>query len=183
MVGVRVSAERLWLRQFSLTLQGSVCGQQYGNLDEASAIARAPRKCLVIWCGDHKQTPGGLRKTDEAKAFRRKLLLTKNDIWRHLFLTKQRKNLYEEGCYNGEDFEDVKRQWEAKKEYFLEFKRMAATLLVLTWPRHFMALVLTTLRRTMQLKNRRHYMHVDGRQKTVFMFLIPNLHPICTCSC
>ena len=49
-------------------------GQQYGNLDEASAIARAPRKCLVIWCGDHKQTPGGLRKTDEAKAFRRKLL-------------------------------------------------------------------------------------------------------------
>ena len=32
------------------------------------------RKCLVIWCGDHKQTPGGLRKTDEAKAFRRKLL-------------------------------------------------------------------------------------------------------------
>ena len=49
-------------------------GQQYGNLDEASAIARAPRKCLVIWCGDHKQTPGGLRKTDGAKAFRRKLL-------------------------------------------------------------------------------------------------------------
>ena len=33
-------------------------GQQYGNMDEASAIARAPRKCLVIWCGDHKQTPG-----------------------------------------------------------------------------------------------------------------------------
>ena len=49
-------------------------GQQYGNLDEASAVARAPRKCLVIWCGDHKQTPGGLRKTDEAKAFRQKLL-------------------------------------------------------------------------------------------------------------
>ena len=33
-----------------------------------------PRKCLVIWCGDHKQAPGGLRKTEEAKAFRRKLL-------------------------------------------------------------------------------------------------------------
>ena len=29
-------------------------GQQYGNLDEASAIARVPRKCLVVWCGDHK---------------------------------------------------------------------------------------------------------------------------------
>ena len=47
----------------------------------------------------------------------------------------------------------------------------SATLLVLTWPRHFMALVLTTLRRTMQLKNRRHYMHVDGRQKTAFTVL------------
>lgn len=26
--------------------------QQYGNLDEASAIARMPRKCLVMWLGD-----------------------------------------------------------------------------------------------------------------------------------
>ena len=49
-------------------------GQQYGNLDESSAIARVPRKGLVIWCGDHKQTPGGLRKSEEAKAFRRKLM-------------------------------------------------------------------------------------------------------------
>ena len=43
--------------------------------------------------------------------------LTRDDIWRHLFLTKQRKNPYEEGCYTGEDLEDVKRKWEAKKEY------------------------------------------------------------------
>ena len=49
-------------------------GQQFGNLDEASAIARMPRKCLVIWTGEHKQTPGGFRKTEEAKASRRKLL-------------------------------------------------------------------------------------------------------------
>ena len=27
--------------------------------------------------------------------------LTRNDIWRHLFLMKQRKNPYEEGCYCG----------------------------------------------------------------------------------
>ena len=27
--------------------------------------------------------------------------LTRDDIWRHLFLTKQRKNPYEEGCYTG----------------------------------------------------------------------------------
>ena len=45
-----------------------------GNLDEASAVARVPRRCLVVWCGDHMQTPGGLRKTEDAKAFRRKLL-------------------------------------------------------------------------------------------------------------
>ena len=49
-------------------------GQQYGNLDEASAIARIPRKGIVIWCGDHKQTPGGLRKSEEARVFRRKLM-------------------------------------------------------------------------------------------------------------
>ena len=29
-----------------------------GGLDESSAIARVPRKGLVVWCGDHKQTPG-----------------------------------------------------------------------------------------------------------------------------
>ena len=61
-----------WIEDADVTLNYE--GQQYGNLDEASAVARTPRKCLVIWCGDHKQTPGGLRKTDEAKAFRRKLL-------------------------------------------------------------------------------------------------------------
>ena len=49
--------------------------------------------------------------------------LTRDDIWRHLFLTKQRKNLYEEGCYTGEDLEDVKRKWKAKKEYFLQYKK------------------------------------------------------------
>ena len=49
--------------------------------------------------------------------------LTRDDIWRHPFLTKQRKNPYEEGCYTGEDLEDVKRKWEAKKEYFLQYKK------------------------------------------------------------
>ena len=36
---------------------------------------------------------------------------------------KKRKNPYEEGCYTGEDLEDVKRKWEAKKEYFLQYKK------------------------------------------------------------
>ena len=61
-----------WMSDVDVALNDE--GQQYGNLDESSAIARVPRKGLVVWCGDHKQTPGGLRKTDEAKAFRRKLM-------------------------------------------------------------------------------------------------------------
>ena len=97
--------------------------------------------------------------------------LTREDIWKHLFLTKQRKNPFVEGCYTGEDLEDVKRQWEAKKLYFLDYKRMAPVLRVLTWPWHFMALVLTTLRRNMQLKDPRPYMHVDGGRKTVLTVL------------
>ena len=49
--------------------------------------------------------------------------LTREDIWGHLFLTKQRKNPYEEGCYTGEDVEDVKQKWEAKKHYFEQYKK------------------------------------------------------------
>ena len=37
-----------WMEDADVALNDE--GQQYGNLDEASAIARAPRKCLVIWC-------------------------------------------------------------------------------------------------------------------------------------
>ena len=39
--------------------------------------------------------------------------LTREDIWKHLSLIKQRKNPFVEGSYTGEDFEDVKRKWEA----------------------------------------------------------------------
>ena len=49
--------------------------------------------------------------------------LTREDIWRHLFLTKQRKNPYKEGCYTGEDVEDVKQKWEDKKHYFELYKK------------------------------------------------------------
>ena len=52
--------------------------------------------------------------------------LTRDDIWRHLFLTKQRKNPYEEGCYTGEDVEDVKQKWEDKKHYFEQYKKDGA---------------------------------------------------------
>ena len=78
-----------WMLEVDIALNDE--GQQCGNLDEASAIARVPRKGLVIWCGDHKETPGGLRKSDEARAFRRKLMRrpialrhqVPPTIWRH----------------------------------------------------------------------------------------------------
>ena len=61
-----------WMTEVDLALQDE--SQQFGNLDEASAIARMPRKCLVMWLGDHRQTPGGLRKSESARLFRQKLL-------------------------------------------------------------------------------------------------------------
>ena len=48
-----------WMEDADVALNDE--GQQYGNLNEALAVARAPRKCLVIWCGDHKQTSGRSR--------------------------------------------------------------------------------------------------------------------------
>ena len=40
------------------------------------AIARLPRKCVVMWLGDHRQTPGGLRKSESARLFRQKAAQT-----------------------------------------------------------------------------------------------------------
>ena len=61
-----------WMSEMDLALHDE--SQQYGNLDETAAIARLPRSCLVMWLGDHRQTPGGLRKSTAARRFRRKLL-------------------------------------------------------------------------------------------------------------
>ena len=66
------SPVRNWLSTVHLALLDEA--QQYGNIDELTSLARAPAHCLILWCGDHKQTPGGLRNTTEAKMFRRKLL-------------------------------------------------------------------------------------------------------------
>ena len=48
-------------------------GQQYGNMEEAASVARTPATCLEVWSGDHRQTPGGLKKSKESKSFRKKL--------------------------------------------------------------------------------------------------------------
>ena len=42
-------------------------GQQYGNMEEAASVARTPATCLEVWSGDHRQTPGGLKKSKESK--------------------------------------------------------------------------------------------------------------------
>ena len=61
-----------WMDKVQLCLHDEA--QQFGNLDEVAALTRLPPSCLCIWTGDHKQTPGGLKKTDEAKAFRKKVM-------------------------------------------------------------------------------------------------------------
>ena len=43
-------------------------GQQYGNMEEAASVARTPATCLEVWSGDHRQTPGGLKKSKESKS-------------------------------------------------------------------------------------------------------------------
>jgi len=60
------------MSEVDLALQDE--SQQYGNLDETAAIARLPRNCIVLWLGDYRQTPGGLRKSIAARRFRQKLL-------------------------------------------------------------------------------------------------------------
>ena len=87
--------------------------------------------------------------------------LTRDDIWPHLFLTKQRKNPYEEGCYTGEDVEDVKQKWEDKKHYFEQYKKDGAC------PPCIDLDTLTTLQHFRQLKTQKQNMHVDGRPKKV----------------
>ena len=67
-----------WMSEVDLTLHDE--SQQYGNLDETAAIARLPRNCLVMWLGEHRQTPGGLRKSTAARRFRRKLL-KRRQLW------------------------------------------------------------------------------------------------------
>ena len=52
--------------------------------------------------------------------------LTRDEIWKHLFLTKQRQNPFVEGRCSGADCEDVKRKWEATKLYFQEYKKDGA---------------------------------------------------------
>jgi hypothetical protein len=48
--------------------------QQFGALTEAIAMTTVASCALRVWSGDRLQTPGGLERTDEAKATRAKVV-------------------------------------------------------------------------------------------------------------
>ena len=48
--------------------------------------------------------------------------LTREQLWRHLFVLKHRQNPFKEGKYKGVDFEEVERRWELTKEHFQDYK-------------------------------------------------------------
>ena len=58
-----------WMSNVDLVLESE--GQQYGNMEEAASVARTPASCAEVWSGDQvdRQTPGGLKKSKESKAF------------------------------------------------------------------------------------------------------------------
>ena len=93
--------------------------------------------------------------------------LTREEIWKHLFLTKQRQNPFMKGGTLEQTMRMLSVNGKLRNCTFWIIKKMVPVLPVLTWQWHFMASVLTILRRRMQLKDPRHDMHVDGRLKTV----------------
>ena len=91
--------------------------------------------------------------------------LTRDDIWRHLFLTKQRKNPMKRDATLEKTWRMSNGSGKPRNIISRNTKRMAVALLALTWIRQFKALTLTTLQHIRQLKTQKLYMHVDGRQK------------------
>ena len=53
----RYSPVRAWIFLVHLALLDEA--QQYGNIDELMTLARTSAHCVVLWCGDHRQTPRG----------------------------------------------------------------------------------------------------------------------------
>ena len=48
--------------------------QQYGNYHEIASLAAIQQPALIVFVGDHRQTPGGLSKGRAAATNRKKLL-------------------------------------------------------------------------------------------------------------
>ena len=89
--------------------------------------------------------------------------LTREEIWKHLFLTKQRQNPFMKGGTLEQTMRMLSVNGKLRNCTFWIIKKMVPVLPVLTWQWHFMASVLTILRRRMQLKDPRHDMLPDVR--------------------
>ena len=69
---MKYSSFSLWLSKVWLAFMDE--SQQYGNYHEIAALAAIQQPALIVFVGDHRQTPGGLSKGRAAAANRQKLL-------------------------------------------------------------------------------------------------------------
>ena len=69
---MRYSTFSQWLSRIWLAFMDE--SQQYGNYHEIAALAAIQQPALIVFVGDHRQTPGGLSKGRAAAANRQKLL-------------------------------------------------------------------------------------------------------------
>ena len=71
-MAMKYSSFSLWLSKVWLAFMDE--SQQYGNYHEIAALAAIQQPALIVFVGDHRQTPGGLSKGRAAAANRQKLL-------------------------------------------------------------------------------------------------------------
>ena len=71
-MSMRYSNFSQWLSRVWLAFMDE--SQQYGNYHEIAALAAIQQPALIVFVGDHRQTPGGLSKGRAAAANRQKLL-------------------------------------------------------------------------------------------------------------
>ena len=71
-MSMRYSTFSQWLSRVWLAFMDE--SQQYGNYHEIAALAAIQQPALIVFVGDHRQTPGGLSKGRAAAANRQKLL-------------------------------------------------------------------------------------------------------------
>ena len=71
-IAMKYSSFSLWLSRAWLAFMDE--SQQYGNYHEIAALAAIQQPALIVFVGDHRQTPGGLSKGRAAAANRQKLL-------------------------------------------------------------------------------------------------------------
>ena len=71
-LSMRYSTFSLWLSKVWFAFMDE--SQQYGNYHEIASLAAIQQPALIVFVGDHRQTPGGLSKRRAAAANRKKLL-------------------------------------------------------------------------------------------------------------